>query len=44
METIGQPHSPAAFSRGKDPPVPLAQEAGWAHRAGIEAVEKIKID
>jgi hypothetical protein len=23
-------HSPAALSPGKEPPVPIAQEAGWA--------------
>jgi hypothetical protein len=31
MGVSGQRHAPAAlYARGKDPPVPIVQEAGWA--------------
>jgi hypothetical protein len=31
MGVSGQRHAPAAlYLRGKDPPVPIGQEAGWA--------------
>jgi hypothetical protein len=31
MGVCGQCHAPAAlYLRGKDPPVPIGQEAGWA--------------
>jgi hypothetical protein len=31
MGVSGQRHAPAAiYPRGKDPPVPIVQEAGWA--------------
>jgi hypothetical protein len=31
MGVSGQYHAPAAlYPRGKDPPVPIGQEAGWA--------------
>jgi hypothetical protein len=30
MEVSGQLHTPAALPPGKEPPVPIAQEAGWA--------------
>jgi hypothetical protein len=31
MGVSGQHHAPAAlYPRGKDPPVPIVQEAGWA--------------
>jgi hypothetical protein len=26
----GQLHAPAAFAPGKEPPVPIGYEAGWA--------------
>jgi hypothetical protein len=29
MEVGGQLHAPAASLLGKEPPVPIAQEAGW---------------
>jgi hypothetical protein len=31
MDVSGHRHAPAAlYPRGKDPPVPIEQEAGWA--------------
>jgi hypothetical protein len=34
MVVSGQHHTPAAlYSRGKDPSVPIGQEAGWATEA-----------
>jgi hypothetical protein len=31
MEESGQHHTPAVlYPQGKDPPVPIVQEAGWA--------------
>jgi hypothetical protein len=30
MEMSGQFHAPAALSPGKEPPVPIGQDAGWA--------------
>jgi len=30
MEVSGQLHAPAALPLGKEPPVPIRQEAGWA--------------
>jgi hypothetical protein len=30
MEASGQLHAPAALPSGKEPPVPMEQEAGWA--------------
>jgi len=30
MQVSGQLHAPTALSPGKEPPVPIAQEAGWA--------------
>jgi len=35
MGVGGQPHSPAASITGKDP-VPIAQEAGRAPKAGLD--------
>jgi hypothetical protein len=42
MEMSGQLHSPAALSPGKEPLVPIGEEAGWA-RAGLDVVVKGKI-
>jgi hypothetical protein len=42
LEVSGQLHAPAALSPGKEPPVPIGQEAGWAPRAGLDDVEKRK--
>jgi hypothetical protein len=34
MGVSGQHHAPAAlYRRGKDPPIPIVQEAGWASLA-----------
>jgi hypothetical protein len=30
MDVSGQHHAPAALSQGKEPPVRIVQEAGWA--------------
>jgi hypothetical protein len=30
MKVSGQIHAPAALSPGKEPPVPVGYEAGWA--------------
>jgi len=30
MEVSGQPHAPGALSPGKEPPVPVREEVGWA--------------
>jgi len=30
MEVNGQPHATAALPPGKEPPVPIGYEAGWA--------------
>jgi hypothetical protein len=39
----GQLHAPAALSTGNEARVPIAWEAGWAPRVGLDAVEKRKI-
>jgi hypothetical protein len=34
LEVSGQLHAPAALSPGKEPPVPIGLEAGWAPDPG----------
>jgi hypothetical protein len=43
MEVSGQPHTPATLLPGKEPLVPIGEEAGWAPRAVLDAVVKRKI-
>jgi hypothetical protein len=43
MEVDGELHVPAVLPPGKELPVPIEQEAGWAPRAGLSAVEKRKL-
>jgi hypothetical protein len=40
MEVSGQLHAPAALPSGKEPPVPIGYEAGWAPQPVWKAVEK----
>jgi hypothetical protein len=44
MEVSSWLHTPAALPPEiRKPPVPIRQEAGWAQRANLDAVEKIQI-
>jgi hypothetical protein len=38
VEVCSQPHGRAAIPPGKQLPIPIAKEAGWAHRAGLDVV------
>jgi hypothetical protein len=40
MEVSGQLHAPDALPPGKEPPVPIGQEAGWAPEKSGRRVEE----
>jgi hypothetical protein len=39
----GYPDALTALPPGKEPQVPIGEEAGWASRAGLDFTEKRKI-
>jgi hypothetical protein len=43
MEVSGPRHAPAALPQGKEPLVPIGQEAGWAQEPVLDAVVNRKI-
>jgi len=40
MEVSGQLHASAALPQGKEPPVPIGLENGWATEASLKAMAK----
>jgi hypothetical protein len=43
MEVSGQLHAPAALSPGKEPQVPIGEEAGWSPEPGLILSLELKL-